>query len=121
MNMKMEKEGEEKEEEKLCPKCGSPYSYIEEREVGNNVYYYAVHYSKTKGKRKKRYCYLGAKDYINVAKVHEDLGLNLHGQIQNNRAIAYLRQILSYFENEAKEEEKEQAISLIKDFLERVS
>jgi len=108
-------------EERICPKCGFPYSYIEERKVGNNVYYYAVHYLKTKGKRKKRYCYLGAKDYINVAKVHEDLGLSFHSQVQNNRALSYLRQILSYFENEASEEEKQEAITLIKNFLERVS
>jgi hypothetical protein len=106
------------EEERLCPKCGLPYSYIEERKVGNNVYYYAVHYSKTNGKRKKRYCYLGAKDYINVAKVHEDLGLSFHGQIENNRTIDYLRQILNYLKNEAKEEEKQEATTLIKNFLE---
>jgi len=119
--MSTEKGEQQQEEEKVCPKCGQRYSYIEEREVGNNVYYYAVHYTYKNKKQKKRYCYLGAKDYINVAKVHEDLGLSLHGQIQNNRAIAYLRQILSYFENEAKEEEKQEAISLIKSFLERVS
>ena len=108
-------------EEKLCPKCGLPYSYIEERKVGNNVYYYAVHYSKIKGKRRKRYCYLGPKSYVNVARTHEDLGLSFKGQIQNNRAIAYLKQILGYLENEAKEEEKEEAVSLIKNFLEEVS
>ena len=108
-------------EEKLRPKCGSPYSYVEERKVGNNIYYYAVHYSKTKSKRRKRYCYLGPKSYVNVARTHEDLGLSFKGQIQNNRAIAYLRQILNYLKNEAKEEEKQEAITLIKKFLEEVS
>jgi hypothetical protein len=111
----------EKGEEKICPKCNQPYSYVEERRIGNNVYYYVVHYFKAKGKQKKRYCYLGPKSYVNVARTHEDLGLSFKGQIENNRAIAYLRQILDYFENEAKEEEKEQAKSLIKSFLERVS
>jgi hypothetical protein len=53
-------------EEKLCPKCGSPYSYIEERKVGNNIYYYAVHYSKTRGKRRKRYCYLVLKAMLTL-------------------------------------------------------
>ena len=119
--MTKEKGDQEEGEEKVCPKCGQKYSYIEEREVGNNVYYYAVHYVYKNKKQKKRYCYLGAKDYINVAKLHEDLGLNLHGQIENNRALSYLRQILNYLENEAKEGEKQEAITLIKNFLERVA
>jgi hypothetical protein len=61
------------------------------------------------------------KSYVNVARTHEDLGLSFKGQIQNNRAIAYLRQILNYLKNEAKEEEKQEAITLIKKFLEEVS
>ncbi len=50
---------------RVCPRCGQPISYIERRRIGNNVYYYAVHYEgyergpDEKPRPKLRRCYLG--------------------------------------------------------------
>jgi len=52
-----------------------PYSYIEEPRL--EVAF--ITYSKQEVEEEKGICYLGAKDYINVVKVHEDLGLSFHG------------------------------------------
>ena len=40
-------------ERKICPKCGQPYSYIDEEEIGGRVYLYANHYYKDPGDRKR--------------------------------------------------------------------
>jgi len=55
------------EKPEKCPVCGRPVSWIEEREVGGNVYYYAVHYlgkDPATGKRRVEKCYLGPKQYV---------------------------------------------------------
>ena len=51
-----------------CPRCGKPISWVEKRTVGNNVYYYAVHYEGSiriggKVEKKVRKCYLGPEEY----------------------------------------------------------
>jgi hypothetical protein len=79
---------------KVCPKCKKPFSYIEERMVGSKVYYYVIHYYNKNGKQSKKYCYLG------------------------ERAIVYLKLLISYFENKAKEGEKEEAKRLLENYLE---
>lgn len=62
--------------EKVCPRCGAPYSYIERLRIGGNTYLYAVHYvGKGKSRRKER-CYLGPERYINAERL---LKLNLRG------------------------------------------
>ena len=44
---------------RICPKCGSPFSYLEKRKKGSKVYLYAVHVSRLAGKRHIKKCYLG--------------------------------------------------------------
>jgi len=71
----------------ICPRCGQPYRYLEKRKIGNNVYYYAVHYEgyergpDGKPRPKLRKCYLGPEKYIVASKLHSDLGLTLKGLI----------------------------------------
>ena len=50
--------------ERICPRCGKPYSYTERHKIGNRIYLYAVHYERyerlnNKIKKKVRKCYLG--------------------------------------------------------------
>lgn len=73
---------------KICPKCGAEYSFIDKKVVGNSTYYYAVHYT-GKGKRKK--CYLGAKAYKYVSKMHEREGLVFTGLLTRIESLDTLK------------------------------
>ena len=90
--------------EKICPRCGKPYSYIERRRVkGTNlVYYYAVHMYKEGGKWKKRRCYLGPKVYSNVAPMQ---GFQLFGLVERDveRLLEYLDSIIQELEDRREE------------------
>ena len=80
----------------ICPRCGEPYSWIEERKIGNNVYYYAVHVKKVGSKRKVKKCYLGPEIYRYVTKTHSREGLALKGLVDPDRVIHYLDTIIAY-------------------------
>jgi len=80
----------------LCPRCGLPYSYVEAREVGGKVYYYAVHYYREGNKRRVRKCYLGPEYYDYVTRTHEREGLILRGLTSTDRVIGYLDALISY-------------------------
>jgi len=84
-------------EKKICPKCGQPYSYIEEIDIGDRTYLYAVHYVKDEsGKRKKKRCYLGPADsYEYVSKTHDIIFYGLNRQ---DRYIRYLEEIIDLFD-----------------------
>jgi hypothetical protein len=79
---------------KICPRCGLPYSYIEERETGSNTYYYAVHYYTIGKRRVKKRCYLGPEVYKYVSKTHFDVGLHFKGLVDSERLLYYLREIV---------------------------
>jgi hypothetical protein len=83
-------------QKKICPKCGQPYSYIEEIDIGGRTYLYAVHYVKDEsGKRKKKRCYLGPKEgYEYVSKTHDII---FYGLDREDRYIKYLEEILDLF------------------------
>jgi hypothetical protein len=83
-------------ERKICPKCGQPYSYIDEEEKGGRVYLYAIHYYKDPdGRKRKKKCYLGPKDgYEYVSKTHEII---FYGLDRQDRYIRYLEEILDLF------------------------
>jgi hypothetical protein len=83
-------------QKKVCPKCGEPYSYIEEIDIGGRTYLYAVHYVKDEsGKRKKKRCYLGPKEgYEYVSKTHDII---FYGLDREDRYIKYLEEILDLF------------------------
>jgi len=60
----------------VCPRCGQPYHYLERRRIGNNVYYYAVHYEgyergpDGRARPRLRRCYLGPADSPLVSVSH---------------------------------------------------
>jgi len=89
---------------KICPRCGKSVDWIERRKVGDRVYVYAVHVTRTKKggrvKRKIRKCYLGPADkYEYVSRLHSKEGLEFRGLLDRNRAIAYLDALIKYLEN----------------------
>jgi len=82
-------------ERPVCPRCGSPVSWIESQTKGGRVYYYAVHYlgyEKVGRKLRKRVrkCYLGPELYEYVTRLHSDLGLKLEGAVVDRRVLHYL-------------------------------
>lgn len=80
----------------VCPRCGLPYSYVEERKVGDRVYYYAVHYSRVNGRRYVHRCYLGPSVYEYVSRLHQREGLVLKGLSDPERILDYLDAIINY-------------------------
>jgi hypothetical protein len=93
----------------VCPRCGAPVSYIEKHKRGNRVYYYAVHYEgyeRTPDGRihkKVRRCYLGPSTYVEVSKLHADLGLTLKGLIEEGRERDYMDALASTIEARLRE------------------
>jgi len=83
-------------ERPVCPRCGSPVSWVESQSKGGRTYYYAVHYYgyERVGKRirkRVRKCYLGPELYEYVSRLHSDLGLKLEGAVAGSkRAVHYL-------------------------------
>jgi hypothetical protein len=88
----------------VCPRCGQPYRYLERRRIGNNVYYYAVHYEgyergpDGRARPRLRRCYLGPNLYIEVSKTHSDLGLTLKGLIEDGRERDYINALAEAIE-----------------------
>lgn len=80
----------------ICPRCGQPYSYIESHRVGGKEYFYAVHYYREEGgKRRRKRCYLGPKEYDYVTMTHEREGLMFKGLTESDRAITYLTALIN--------------------------
>jgi len=52
----------ESEPERICPRCGRPYNYLEVRHTKSGDYLYAHHYIRINGKRVARKCYLGPRN-----------------------------------------------------------
>jgi hypothetical protein len=105
---------EEEIEKKICPRCGLRFTYIEEREKGNNVYLYVVHEYRENKRRKVRRCYLGPKsEYINVTHMHEREGVVFRGMLDYDRSIDYLKSIIDYLKNEKLDDNRRRKISEI--------
>ena len=102
-------EGGEGEEGGICPRCGQPYRYIEKRKIGNNIYYYAVHYEgydrgpNGRPRPKLRRCYLGPNAYIEVTKTHSNIGLMLKGLIEEGREMDYINALAEALEARLKD------------------
>ena len=80
---------------KVCPRCGKEFAYIEQRRQNDRVYFYAVHVIKEKsGKRKIRKCYLGPLTYEYVTRLHQKENLTFKGLLEANRTLEYLEAIL---------------------------
>lgn len=86
-------------EERVCPRCGGKYAYIETHTRGDRSYVYAVH-REGKGKEARRWkCYLGPSDgYAYVSKTHRKEGLVLKGLQDADRAVEYLDALIAYIE-----------------------
>ena len=98
--------------EKLCPRCGKEFKYIEERRQNDRVYFYAVHvYRDNNGKRKIKKCYLGPLTYEYVSKLHTKEGLTFKGLLETNRAIEYLETILQSLLNSALDPETRKRVA----------
>ena len=109
-------EAEESEEERICPRCGQKYNWLNEFTTKTGrVYIYAVHVvSWRNGKPKVRKCYLGPKDgYVYVSKMHEKEGLDLRPLTDTERALEYLEEIVDYLNEKGSEEQKKEARALI--------
>ena len=84
----------------ICPRCGQPISYIERQRRGNQVYYLAVHYygyergPDGKVHKKVKKCYLGPRAYVEVSRLHSDLGLTLKGLIEDGRERDYMEALV---------------------------
>jgi hypothetical protein len=94
-----EKEGKGGIEKGVCPRCGRQYQYIEKRQVGKNVYYYAVHdwVKREDGKRYAVRCYLGSKKYSYVEGFQQ---LGLAGLIDEERFLRYALNVLDKLNEE---------------------
>jgi hypothetical protein len=110
------------EEGGICPRCGQPYRYIEKRKIGNNTYYYAVHYEgydrgpNGRARPKLRRCYLGPNVYFEVSKTHSDLGLTLKGLVEDGRERDYINAIVEAIEGRLRDGrlKPEEALQLAK-------
>jgi hypothetical protein len=97
------------EEGGICPRCGQPYRYVEKRKIGNNIYYYAVHYEgweripDGRARPKLRRCYLGPNAYIEVSKTHNNIGLILKGLIEEGREMDYINALAEAIEARLKD------------------
>ena len=86
-------------EDRVCPRCGGKYAYLEEHAKGDRSYVYAVH-REGRGKNAKRWkCYLGPTDgYAYVSKTHRKEGLILKGLLDSDRALEYIDALIAYIE-----------------------
>ncbi len=84
----------------VCPRCGQPISYVERQRRGSQVYYLAVHYlgyergPDGRVRKRVRKCYLGPAEYIEVSKLHSDLGLTLKGLMEEGRERDYMEALV---------------------------
>jgi len=105
--MPQPKESQESQSQEVlvCPRCGAPISYIERQRRGDQVYYYAVHYEgyertpDGKIRKKVKKCYLGPHMYIEVSKLHRDIGMTLKGLIEEGREKDYINDLANAIES----------------------
>lgn len=86
------------QEERVCPRCRGPYSYIEvkryynERSGTEQEYRFAVHYHRQNGRRRR--CALGPLSYIRGTETQVDVGLVVRGALMEGREVEYLTAVL---------------------------
>ena len=95
--------------QKICIKCGQPFSYIEPRPHQTpdgfvKHYYYCVHERCEGGKRKRTKHYCSTDEYIYVSKFQQDIGLSLKGALDKDRWIDYVTNIIQTMTDRALEE-----------------
>lgn len=65
-------------EQQNCPRCEAKLDRLLEAQRGSRKYLYAIHYDKAGGKIITRQCYLGPREYLEVAKLHPGLKFREH-------------------------------------------
>ncbi|MEM3415493.1 MAG: hypothetical protein QW575_07980 [Thermoproteota archaeon] len=85
----------------VCPICGSEGT-LKKKRVGNNYYYYIYH-------GKKKYCYIGAHEYIYVSKFHDFILKGMTSPV--DRDLEYLSMILENLKNKKLSEKQMQRLS----------
>jgi len=84
--------------QKICPRCGEHYTYLEKRQIGSNTYLYAVHVHKVNKKRKIKKCYLGPETAYIYANTFNYRILTVRSPLADNSAdIKYLAELVDYF------------------------
>jgi len=85
--------------QKICIKCGQPFSYIEPRpyttaDGHTKHYYYCVHEKWEGGRRIRDKHYCSSDEYVYVSKFQQDIGLTLRGALDKDRWIDYTTNII---------------------------
>jgi hypothetical protein len=95
--------------QKICVRCGQPFSYLEPRPYTTSDgitkhFYYCVHEEWIGGKRKRTKHYCSSDEYIYVSKFQQDIGLTLKGALDKDRWIDYTVSIIQTMVDRALEE-----------------
>jgi hypothetical protein len=95
--------------QKICIKCGQPFSYLEPRpyRTGDGAvkhFFYCVHESWEGGRRKRTKHYCSSDEYVYVSKYQQDIGLTLRGALDKDRWIDYTINIIQTMVDRALEE-----------------
>ena len=95
--------------QKICIKCGQPFSYIEPRpyvtaDGHTKHYFYCVHEKWEGGKRIRDKHYCSSDEYVYVSRFQQDIGLTLRGALDKDRWIDYVTNIIQTMTDRALEE-----------------
>jgi hypothetical protein len=95
--------------QKICVKCGQPFSYLEPRPYHTSDgavkhFYYCVHERWEGGKRRRTKHYCSSDEYVYVSKFQQDIGLTLKGALDKDRWIDYTTNIIQTMVDRALEE-----------------
>jgi hypothetical protein len=95
--------------QKICIKCGQPFSYLEPRpyvtaDGTTKHFYYCVHETWEGGRRKRIKHYCSSDEYVYVSKYQQDIGLTLRGALDRDRWIDYTVSIIQTMVDRALEE-----------------
>jgi len=83
--------------EKICPRCGERYTYLEKRKIGNNVYLYCVHESRKGKKRTVIKHYIGPEVAYIYANTFNEPVIRVRSPLADQLAdIKYALEILSH-------------------------
>jgi hypothetical protein len=95
--------------QKICVRCGQPFSYLESRPYTTSDgitkhFYYCVHEEWIGGKRKRTKHYCSSDEYVYVSKFQQDIGLTLRGALDRDRWLDYTINIVQTMVDRALEE-----------------
>ena len=86
----------EERPQRICPRCGRPFTYLERHIVRGNIYYYAVHEARENGRRVRDKHYVGPAEYVAGRATHAWLGVEWEGAVNPDpeRLLEYLQRVL---------------------------